>query len=75
MSFETCNNPHLRFAVPWIGPWPLIPEARIRARVNPCGICGGQRGTETGFFFQFFNFPLSVSFHRGSILLYHLGDE
>jgi hypothetical protein len=28
---------------------PLTMEARVRARVNPCGICGGQGGTGTGF--------------------------
>jgi hypothetical protein len=28
---------------------PLTAEARIRARVNPCGICGGQSGNGTGF--------------------------
>jgi hypothetical protein len=25
--------------------WPLTAEARVRARFNPCGICGGQSGT------------------------------
>jgi hypothetical protein len=28
---------------------PLTAEARVRARVNPCGIRGRQSGTGTGF--------------------------
>jgi hypothetical protein len=29
---------------------PLTAEARVRSRVGPCGIYGGQSGTGTGFF-------------------------
>jgi hypothetical protein len=37
---------------------PLTTDARIRARVNPCGICGGQSDTGTGYFSQSYSvFP------------------
>jgi hypothetical protein len=29
---------------------PLTAEARVGARVSPCGTCGGQSGNGTGFF-------------------------
>jgi hypothetical protein len=29
--------------------WPFTVEAQVHARVNTCGICGGQSGTGTGF--------------------------
>jgi hypothetical protein len=41
--------------------WPLTKEAQV----NPCGIYGGQIGTETGFSPSPLLF-LSVSFHCGS---------
>jgi hypothetical protein len=34
---------------------PLTAEARVRSRVSPCGIFGGQIGTVTGFFPRVFH--------------------
>jgi hypothetical protein len=36
---------------------PLAPEARARSQVRPCGICGGQSGTVTGFSPSTLDFP------------------
>jgi hypothetical protein len=52
---------------------PLTAEARVRDRVNPCGICGGQNGTGTGLSTSSLVFPLSMSFHSRSPNSYHLG--
>jgi hypothetical protein len=46
---------------------PPTAEARVRSRVSPCGICGGQSDTGRGFSPEYFGFPQSISFHRCSI--------
>ena len=49
-------------------------QARAKAKEvtrqdGPCGICGGQSGTDTGLSLSnYFGFHLSVSFHRSSML-------
>jgi hypothetical protein len=54
---------------------PLTAESRVRARVNPCEICGGQSGTGTGFSSNFSVFLLSLYLHRRSPYSYHLRNE
>jgi hypothetical protein len=47
---------------------PLTAEARVRSRVGPCGICGGQSGTGTGYSPSTSGFP--CQFHStGATLL------
>jgi hypothetical protein len=40
--------------------------SHVRIRVNPCGIYGGQSGTQTGFSPSSSVFPPSMSFHHHS---------
>jgi hypothetical protein len=44
---------------------PLTAEASVRARVSPCGICGGHVVLGQAFLLVL-RFYLSISFHRGS---------
>jgi hypothetical protein len=68
-------NGSIRKAVPWrkVSRRPLIAEARVRARVSPCRICGRQSGTGTGFFPISSVFP--CQYQCFSILTDHLGGR
>jgi hypothetical protein len=53
---------------------PLTAEARVRSRVSPCGVCGEQSGTRTGFSPKLSVFP--CQFHStGASLLVKLGKK
>jgi hypothetical protein len=54
---------------------PLTAESRVRIRVNPCGICGVQSGTTTGFSPSSSVLPVNIIPPSLSILIYHTGDE
>jgi hypothetical protein len=53
---------------------PLTAESWVRARVNSCGICGGESGHWNRFFSEFFGFTLSISFYR-VVLRTHMSSE
>jgi hypothetical protein len=57
-----------------VGRGPVTTEVRVHARMSMWDLWWTKWHWER-FFFEFFGFPLSVSFHRGSMLTYHLGDE
>jgi hypothetical protein len=47
---------------------PLTAEARFRSRVSPCGICGGQSVTGTGFSPSTSVFPCQFHFTGAQLL-------
>jgi len=55
--------------------WFLTAEARVRVRVSPCGIYGGQSDTGTGFPQSFLVLPASIILPWLPMLIYHVRDE
>jgi hypothetical protein len=52
--------------------WPLTLESWVRFRVNPCGICGGQSDTGTGFSPSSSVFP--CQYHSTLVLHTHISS-
>jgi hypothetical protein len=48
----------------------LTVEARFRVRVSPCAICGGQRGSGTGFSLESFSFH--CQYHSTASVFIHV---
>jgi hypothetical protein len=52
-------------------------KAQVPTQVIPCGMCVVNKVVlgEVFFFWEFFGFPLLISFHHGPSLSYQMGDE
>jgi hypothetical protein len=54
---------------------PLTAESQAHAQVNPCGICGVQSDTGTGFSQSYLVLPVNIIPPSFSILIYDPGYE
>jgi hypothetical protein len=55
--------------------WRLVTVARVQTCVRPCGICGGQSDTGTGFSLNSSVLPCHYHSTMALHIMYHLGDE
>jgi hypothetical protein len=49
----------------------LTNEVGVLLQDSLCGICIGQRDNGTGIFFEYFGFPLPLSFHQFGMFMFH----
>jgi hypothetical protein len=54
--------------------WPVTTKAWLHAQVRPCGICGGQNGTGTGFSLSYLVFSCQYHSAGADTHMYHVGD-